>query len=339
MSLTRKDLKNYFKSKETSAKNSIERETIDDVFEREALEGWSESGIHYSELNKLDRKYFRRFWYKIVISSVLLAIVSLIVLLTLNTYLNSPMKSSKGETILNPNKTRPKDTIQFVNSLSSKKQIEPKSIKNDFKLKENEKVEMPTNLQSPDLTTQPLPIKKANAISYPLKQRVNIAKETYIQDFKVIDYRYYRARPASTINNDVLTGTPASSEKMENTSNGENQNIEIAYVNYLNKSLKMFSQLKFKEALNRFDLILETYPEDVNALFYSSLCLYNLNLYSKSETRLLELANSKFTNFSEEAEWYLLLSYFSQNKEEKFLELKTQIIEQKGFYSKKAKSW
>jgi tetratricopeptide (TPR) repeat protein len=100
--------------------------------------------------------------------------------------------------------------------------------------------------------------------------------------------------------------------------------------------LKYFSQNKFKDALSRFDLILETYPDDVNALFYSALCLYNLNQFNLCEKRLIELKNTKFTNFDEEQEWYLLLTYYSLHKDQQFIELKTQIVEAGGFYSKKA---
>jgi tetratricopeptide (TPR) repeat protein len=177
----------------------------------------------------------------------------------------------------------------------------------------------------PDLSTQPLPIKKANSIPASIKRRVNLAKETYIQDFKVVDYRYYRSRPTSNLDKEVLTGTPANSEISTKTSEESDNIVEIAYVSFLGKSLKYFSQNKFKEALSRFDLIMETYPDDVNALFYSALCNYNLNQFSLCEKRLIELKNSKFTNFDEEQEWYLLLTYYSLHKDQQFLELKSQI--------------
>ena len=107
-------------------------------------------------------------------------------------------------------------------------------------------------------------------------------------------------------------------------------------MNFLEKTLKYFNQNKQKEALQRFELILETYPDDVNALFYSALCLYNLNQFQLCEQRLMNLQNARFTNFDEEMNWYLLLTYRAQNKTEAFQKMKEQIITRKGFYSKQA---
>jgi tetratricopeptide (TPR) repeat protein len=101
--------------------------------------------------------------------------------------------------------------------------------------------------------------------------------------------------------------------------------------------MNYFKKNKFKEALNRFEVILETYPDDVNALFYSGICLYNLNRFDICEKRLIQLQNSRFTNFDQEQQWYLLLTYKLMGKKTLFDQMKDQIIKENGFYSKSAK--
>lgn len=336
MSLSRKDLEKYFRTQDSTLKNAIEQKASDDPFDTDALEGWSASSVPLESMNAIDRKRYKGMYYKFALTSILFFAVSIGFIYFVKTK-NNHLVNKKITAIKKPvNKPIYKDTITAVNLSPEQELIQPKTIKRNFQLKKENNIIGLTTTTQPDLSTQPLPIKIANSIPTSLKRRVNLAKETYIQDFKVVDYRYYRGRPEVKIKNDNLTGTPANSEFSTKTTTESENIVEIAYVSFLEKSIKYFSQNKFKDALNRFDLILETYPDDVNALFYSALCLYNLNQFNLCEKRLIELKNSKFTNFEEEQEWYLLLTYYSLHKDQQFLELKTQIIEASGFYSKKA---
>lgn len=336
MSLSRKDLEKYFRTKDSTLKNAIEQKASDDPFDNEALEGWSASSVPLESMNSIDRKRFKGMYYKFALTSILFFTVSIGFMYFVTTK-NEQSATKKITEIKRPNyKPIYKDTITAVNLSPEQELIQPKTIKRNFQLKKENNVSSITTTTQPDLSIQPLPIKKANSIPASNKRRVNLAKETYIQDFKVVDYRYYRSRPTTNPNKEVLTGTSANSEISTDASVESDNIVEIAYVNFLGKSLKYFSQNKFKDALSRFDLILETYPDDVNALFYSALCLYNLNQFNLCEKRLIELKNTKFTNFDEEQEWYLLLTYYSLHKDQQFIELKTQIVEAGGFYSKKA---
>lgn len=335
MSLSRKDLEKYFRTKDSILKNAIEQKAIDDPFDNEALEGWSDTSVSLASLNSIDKKYYNVKYYKFTFTSIL--VLTIISLICFKTFKNEQHATEKiTEIKRTKTKNKNKDKITTINLNPEQVLIQPTSIKRNFQFKkDNNSIVLTTTIQ-PDLTTQPLPINKAYSIPAPITRRVNLAKETYIQDFKVVDYRYYRSRPTSNPNIEALTGTPANSEISTNTAKESDNIIEIAYVNFLSKSLKYFGQNKFKDALNQFKLILETYPDDVNALFYSALCHYNLNQFNLCEKRLIELKNSKFTNFDEEQEWYLLLTYFSLHKDQQYLELKKQIVEAGGFYSKQA---
>lgn len=336
MSLSRKNIEKYFRTKDSTVKNSIEQKASDDPFDNEALEGWSHSSVPLESMDSIDQKRFKRMPYRFALTSILIFIVSTGIIYFLKNTNEQAVNKQQTEIKKLISKPINKDTITAANLSPEQELIEPKTIKRNFQLKKENESASSSPIIQPDLTTQPLPIKKTNSIPYSVKRRVNLAKETYLQDFKVVDYRFYRSRPSSNPNKEVLTGTPANSEISTNSTEEPDNIVKIAYVSFLERSLKDFSQNKFKDALNRFDLILETYPDDVNALFYSALCLYNLNQFNLCEKRLLDLKNSKFTNFDEEQEWYLLLTYYSLHKDKQFMELRTQIIEAGGFYAKKA---
>jgi tetratricopeptide (TPR) repeat protein len=154
---------------------------------------------------------------------------------------------------------------------------------------------------------------------------IKMGRELYIKNFKVIDYRYYRK-------SERTAGAAVTENEM-----GE-QELKIPYINLLNKSIEDFAQQDYKLALLHFDEILQTYPDDANALFYGAMCLYNLSEYSQAESRFLKLQSIPFANFGEEAEWYLLHVYQQTKKEAAFSSLRKSIIEQKGFYAQKAEN-
>jgi tetratricopeptide (TPR) repeat protein len=154
---------------------------------------------------------------------------------------------------------------------------------------------------------------------------IKLGRELFIQNFNVIDYRYYRK------------GERESRQTLSENELGE-QELKIPYINILNKAIEDFAQQDYKLALLHFDEILPTYPDDANALFYGGMCLYNLRVYEQAESRLIKLQSIPFANFSEEAEWYLLRVYQQAKKEAAFSSLRKTIIEQKGFYAQKAEN-
>jgi hypothetical protein len=338
MSLTRKDIKDYKTTVDSSRKNRIEMSVIDDSFEREALEGWSDNQVLINQLKSLDRKLNFNLRFKLILSSSIATIlISAIILLVLNSKESNKKKSGKDHiSIITSNIIISKDSIKTFRELPKKLQIKPANIKTDFAEKQFLKE---TDISEPiEINRDPihLPLKKLDKINTSKSKRENIAKETYLNDLKIIDYRNYRTRPNESIKNE-LSGTPANMEKNDNKTTNHESNLEYTYFSYLDKTLKHFSKNKFKTALNRFEVVLEKYPDDVNALFYSSICLYNLDQFELCKNRLIQLQNSQFTNFDQEQQWYLLLVYKSLGNMNSFELLKEKIILENGYYSKAAK--
>lgn len=77
MNLSRKDSEKYFRTKDSSLKNTIEQKASDDPFDNEALEGWSTSSFNKESMNSIDQKRFKGMIYKFVLTSILFFAVSI----------------------------------------------------------------------------------------------------------------------------------------------------------------------------------------------------------------------------------------------------------------------
>ena len=111
---------------------------------------------------------------------------------------------------------------------------------------------------------------------------------------------------------------------------------EIPYIEYLEKTMSLFSKGNYKKALSRFEIILESYPKDINANFYGGLCYFNLGEFEKAIQTFETSFESEFSNFNEESEWYLAKSYSANGQEDKASSLFKKINKNGGYYSKQA---
>jgi hypothetical protein len=113
-------------------------------------------------MNSIDRKRFKGIYYKFALTSILFFAVSIGFMYFVTTK-NEQSATKKITEIKRPNnKHIYKDTITAVNLSPEQELILPKTIKRNFQLKEeNNPTALATSTQ-PDLSTQPLTIKKAN---------------------------------------------------------------------------------------------------------------------------------------------------------------------------------
>jgi tetratricopeptide (TPR) repeat protein len=100
--------------------------------------------------------------------------------------------------------------------------------------------------------------------------------------------------------------------------------------------MELFSKGQNKKALARFEVILDTYPDDLNANFYSGLCYYNLNEFSKAINVFAKCQDSNYSNFNEEAQWYLAKSHQAAGNDSQARELFKKIVNEGGYYSAQA---
>jgi len=334
--LNKESISNYIKG-DAKVRNKIERAAFDDDFESEALEGWALTGADLKSIDSVKKRLYPKKFGAITFS-----VVFVVFIITILFVFSRKQQSTKSTFQAENNK----EQIQAQNNLNenqvkvnlAKQLTEPKQIRKDFRAQRKINLSEPSEnnfLKSEETSIERLPSKEIEPIKSEFKP-TNKAKETYLLDFKVLDYRYYRSKPLDK-NIEVENGTPADQESKKTREIEPKYAVEVSYFNFLEKSLRFFEKKKYHDATSRFKEILQTYPDDVNALFYGALCYYNSGEFSEAEKLLLRLEINKYSNFEEESQWYLCLTYKSLEKKPLYNKLRAQIILENGFYSKKAK--
>lgn len=324
MKANRALFKKYLHTTNQKEKHLIEKEFVQDDFVMDALEGFSQQTNAWSSFQAADKKIFKGQRKR----KLIFFAAALFISLSLGWYL-IPVPTKKTTAprhqpiaLMQTIKIHQKADIKMMTPAAPKERITPKQVILDLKASATnivQKAEVLERIQQ--IPAKPIEFKSQKERRLALK----IGRELFIQNFKVIDYRYYRK------------GERESRQTLSENEIGE-QELKIPYLNLLNKAIEDFAQQDFKLALLHFDEILQTYPDDANALFYGAMCLYNLSEYNQAERRFLKLQLIPFANFSEESEWYLLHVYQQTKKEAAFSSLRKSIIEQKGFYAQKAEN-
>ncbi len=338
--LTREEIRTYQSTTDQKLKNSIERKAASSGFDSDALEGWSESGVDLSAMKKLDRK-FKSTW-NVYLAIALLGIVPITFLIL---FFVSPNEKERTTLVAETESTRevqiektdilvPVD-IESMVELPVKEQIQVKQIIKDFQ----EQLQETKTGSSPAESIDQLPTKPMEepVVRKPEKELL-FGKEIYLKDLKVLDYRSYRSKPTISTEQLVLTGTPADRSDRQTATEDEFvwKTVDIPYIDYLEKTMELFAKGNNKKALTRFEEILKTYPDDINALFYAGLCYYNLKEYSKAIDVFAKCESHKFANFVEESQWYHARSLIAQGNKESAKVVLREIVEQQGYYAKQA---
>lgn len=322
-----------------------------DAFDRDALSGWHDSGIPFSRMKQLDRKmkFPKQSATPYIIGLAVLIIGTLTFLLLKN---DSPVSAPSKPLIVRVEHTdiRIPEAIDTLEVIPQKDQITV----NEVKTSQNEIKKLPPEAKKDEISDIPFPETVLTPLPPVIEHkpvtvsRQKLAKEIYLQDLKAIDYSQYRSKPTVLIEQFILSGVPANQANLESEETiwldePQMQMANIPYVDYLEKTLKYTNRGKWKQALSRFNEILKTYPDDLNARFYSGWCYYNLGQYEDACLNFSACLQLEFSNFNEEAEWYLAESRLANGEKSLAKELFQKIRNQKGFYSKQAekvlKSW
>lgn len=312
-----------------------------DDFDRDALEGWKNSGVSFSRMKQLDRKM------KFPAGSATPYLIGLAVLvigtLTFLLLKKDPVSPATQKPLIvkvEHTDIRIPEAIDTLEAIPQKDQITVKEIK----LSQTEIKNLSPEVKKEEIIAIPFPETVLDPLPPVIEQkpvtvsRQKTAREIYLQDLKAIDYSQYRSKPAVLIEQYILSGVPANQENEEAfpQEDPQVQIVSIPYMDYLEKSLKFTNRGKWKQALSRFNEIMKTYPDDVNARFYAGWCYYNLGQYNDACLNFSACLQLEFSNFNEEAEWYLAQSRLANGEKTLAKELFLKIRNQKGFYSKQA---
>jgi hypothetical protein len=129
---------------------------------------------------------------------------------------------------------------------------------------------------------------------------------------------------------------PASKEGRRSGDELTDEPVAIGYIDYWEICLDNITSGDYAQAVSDIDVVLEAYPDDVNAQFYKALALYRWRKYDAA-THLFEAAmRNRVGYFSEDARYYrALCMYYGGKRGDGVSELQ-QIVEGGGFYSGQA---
>jgi TolA-binding protein len=337
--LNRNDIDSYMRSSDSHLKQRVEEKVLEDAFERDALDGFQEVGETTSSLKNLDKKFAPKTYTTwIIVSSISISIAFIVIAILFQEKEEHSLTSVNQAQVIRLDRTEviTPTHIDTLKELPVHKQIEAKQLIKDFNIqKEQPKNEAPQTIVSLD----PKPITLENDEKPDesiLEQKQIIGKEIYLHELKLLDYRAYRSKPKIKTEQLILSGIPADLESGSTSKESEWQTIEVPYIEYLERTMELFSRGSYKKALNRFEVILTTYPDDVNALFYAGLCYYNLKNASEAATEFGKCLSADYSNFNEEAEWYYALSLASSGELEQSKYILKRIASSNGYYAAQA---
>lgn len=348
--LERTDVEAYGQSTDSITQNAIEQKAMNDSFDNDAMEGWEQLSYDPSVMANLDKKFAPAKGLnilKIVGGTTLVATVVVTVLYF------TVFRNDQNQLIAN------NDTVQIEESTPTKMQVIvldesdislPEPIEKMIQAPKAEQVQAKQisqefqEISAFHIETTKLPVgvlPKVDPLPVPKPEIVKDhrqAKEIYLHSMKLVDYRKYREKPEVKTKQLMLTGTPANQEG--NYSEDEDpvwRDVDVPYIDYVDKSVKTFERGNYKKALSRFETILETYADDVNANFYAGICLFNLREYSKAIEHFEKCLDGKFSNFDEEAQWMIAESYEKNGSKSRAKMIYESIATGNGFYAAQAK--
>lgn len=344
--LSREDITNYGSTSDENAKHSIEIQSSSGSFESDAMEGWDQLSYDTTAMKNLDRKFLSSSYtgYYILGGIVAFGITVMLILNTSQPEEKNELKQAKKETrttlmedqeiTIDESDVFIPETIEKMTAASENKQVKASKMVKEFE--ERKSTYIPPK---EEIEVEILPYLNLYKVPpAPEIERIhNHAKEIYLHDLKLVDYSNYRAKPEIKTKQLVLTGLPADMEG-EDTEEPDPiwKDVQIPYSNYIDKSIGVFSKGSYKRALTRFETVIETYNNDVNANFYAGLCLYNLRGYQKSIDAFKNCIYGPFSNFDEESQWMIALSYDKLGEKAQAKKYYAKIIEQGGYYKKQA---
>lgn len=341
--LTRGEIEDYLQGKlSPEDRNRVEIKIENNELNRAAMEGYALNPEALKNFPQLKTGFLNSTFSKALIFSSLMVIIAIIAFFILNKdkSIEKPVNKKPIEFSQNDKqllKLQISDEIEINNSIEIEETEQityKKTIENQVIPKENlsyiEKAET--------LKAETLHIEK-NAISLEIEMQNRVNSEIiYIHDLKTVDYSgIYSSGIKVFLHN--LAGLDAKYSNYEEKQNSQPEEYTIEFIPYkdfLEKALEKFVENNYKAALKDFRIILSQYNDDLNSTFYSGLCYYNIGKWKKA-VRCFNLAtNHRINVFHQEALWYKAISLSKDGQYDEAIILFMEIVNNKGFYSKRA---
>lgn len=157
----------------------------------------------------------------------------------------------------------------------------------------------------------------------------------YLYDLKIANYNgYYFKTPQRVVVHGSL-------EANKDSRNHEDPATQMPYREYylhdvIKDAMRLFKQKDYAQCITLLDLVSEFSTNDVNCEFYKGMCYYYLQNYEAAYKQLKLSYANKINVFEEETSYYLALTASKTNKDAEAKNLLVKVVNNKGFYAKKA---
>lgn len=184
------------------------------------------------------------------------------------------------------------------------------------------------------------PLAAALALSERKPQLKYNANLVYILDYKTVDYpdkqegeasfdlahltNYTPARWAGRLERNTFA--PAITKKPKRDS----------YAMQIEPGIRALKRKDYKTALNIFTALNVQNPQDVNALFYSGLCRFEMDQFKRASRIFTEVEKNANPAFAPEAKWYRASCLYRLGRKNEADRLLEEIIRDKGHYAVRA---
>lgn len=163
----------------------------------------------------------------------------------------------------------------------------------------------------------------------------------FLHNLKIVDVSSLYSNKIRVRNLNDVSGTRVyNADKAANRDNSaiiSGPYIYVDYLEYLNDAMRDFENNNFKQALKSYRVILEHYPDDINAFFYGALCYYNLGKSEKAIVYFERVKLSQINTFDLEADFYIAKSLAQAGKIEEAKDAFLKIEKEGEFYAKRAR--
>ena len=156
----------------------------------------------------------------------------------------------------------------------------------------------------------------------------------FLHDLKVVD-------PSELHPSKDDEASPGGVDARYTSANEQAASMESAaqepYLEFMDDALGRFARHDPAGALRRLQVILDQYPDDVNAPFYCGLCHFHLGRFQQAIDLLERVGAHPVDSFGEEADWYRAQSIEALHGRTAARPLLDRIIQRGGYYADRAR--
>ncbi len=160
----------------------------------------------------------------------------------------------------------------------------------------------------------------------------------FISNLKVTNYQSYYFKNNQELN---LMESSGLSAEYENKTSAKSTFIDQVNKTLAHKlirsSMKAFYTNHFVNCIEDLTQLYNYNKDDANAQFYLGMCYFQLKKYALAKTYFTKNIDNQNNIFHQESEFYLALSLLNLNEEETAKQQLQTIVNNKGFYSLRAK--